>query len=51
MILTNRLIDDFFNDDFSTSIKTFNNQSVSHDDDGATIKLKVPGFNKKTIDI
>ena len=24
---------------------------VTHDDDGATIKLKVPGFNKKSIDI
>ena len=24
---------------------------VSHDDDGAKIKLKVPGFNKKSIDI
>ena len=54
MILTGRLIDDFFNDDFTTSIKSFNNyktDNVSHDDDGATIKLKVPGFNKKSIDI
>ena len=24
---------------------------VTHDDDGATIKMKVPGFNKKSIDI
>jgi HSP20 family protein len=24
---------------------------VTHNDDGATIKLKVPGFNKKSIDI
>ena len=54
MILTSSLINDFFNDDFSTSIKSFNNFStsnVTHDDDGATIKLKVPGFNKKSIDI
>ena len=54
MILTSSLINDFFNDDFATSIKSFNNYStsnVTHDDDGATIKLKVPGFNKKSIDI
>ena len=54
MILTSSLINDFFNDDFATSIKSFNNFStsnVTHDDDGATIKLKVPGFNKKSIDI
>ena len=54
MILTSSLINDFFNDDFATSIKSFNNFStsnVTHDGDGATIKLKVPGFNKKSIDI
>ena len=54
MILTSSLINDFFNDDFATSIKSFNNYStsnVTHDDDGSTIKLKVPGFNKKSIDI
>ena len=54
MILTANLINDFFNDDFTTSIKSFNNyktDNVSHDDDGVTIKLKVPGFNKKSIDI
>ena len=41
MILTSSLINDFFNDDFATSIKSFNNYStsnVSNDDDGATIK-------------
>ena len=54
MILTSNLINDFFNDDFTTSIKSFSNYSksnVTHDDDGATIKMKVPGFNKKSIDI
>ena len=54
MILTSNLINDFFNDDFTTSIKSFSNYSksnVTHDDDGATIILKVPGFNKKSIDI
>ena len=52
MILTSNLINDFFNDDFT--IRTFNNyksDNVTHDEDGATIKLKVPGFNKKSIDI
>jgi HSP20 family molecular chaperone IbpA len=53
MILTTNLIDTFFDDAFA--IKSMNriNQisDVTHDDDGATIKLKVPGFNKKSIDI
>ena len=52
MILTSNLINDFFNDDFA--IRPFNNyksDNVTHKDDGATIKLKVPGFNKKSIDI
>ena len=53
MILTSGLLNDFFDDSFA--IKRMNeikNQSeVTHDDDGATIKLKVPGFNKKSIDI
>ena len=54
MILTSNLINDFFNDDFTTSIKSFSNYSksnVTHNDDGATIKLKVPVFNKKSIDV
>ena len=54
MLLTSSILNDFFYDDFATSIKSFNNlktNTVSHDDDGATIKLKVPGFNKKSIDI
>ena len=53
MILTTNLIDTFFDDTFA--IKSMNriNQisDVTHGDDGATIKLKVPGFNKKSIDI
>ena len=53
MILTTNLKDTFFDDAFA--IKSMNriNQisDVTHDDDGATIKLKVPGFNKKSIDI
>ena len=53
MILTTNLIDNFFDDAFA--IKSMNRinhgDDVTHDDDGATIKLKVPGFNKKSIDI
>ena len=53
MILTTNLIDTFFDDTFA--IKSMNRlkhrDDVTHDDDGATIKLKVPGFNKKSIDI
>ena len=53
MILTSSLINDFFDDGFA--IRRMNKinytDDVTHDDDGATIKLKVPGFNKKSIDI
>mgnify|MGYP003139984081 CR=1 FL=1 len=53
MILTNTLLDNFFDDSFA--IRRMNEikrqGEVTHDDDGATIKLKVPGFNKKSIDI
>ena len=53
MLLTQNLIDNFFDDSFA--IRRMNKinytDDVTHDDDGATIKLKVPGFNKKSIDI
>ena len=53
MILTSNLIDNFFDDSFA--IRKMNKinytDDVTHDDDGATIKLRVPGFNKKSIDI
>ena len=53
MLLTTNLIDNFFDDSFA--IRKMNKinytDDVTHDDDGATIKLKVPGFNKKSIDI
>ena len=53
MILTSGLINDFFDDSFA--IRKMNRinytDDVTHDDDGATIKMKVPGFNKKTIDV
>ena len=53
MILTSNFIDNFFDDTFA--IRKMNRinytDDVTHDDDGATIKMKVPGFNKKSIDI
>ena len=53
MILTTNLLDNFFDDSFA--IRKMNKinytDDVTHDEDGATIKLKVPGFNKKSIDI
>ena len=53
MLLADRLIDNFFDDSFA--IRRMNKinytDDVTHDDDGATIKMKVPGFNKKSIDI
>ena len=53
MILTSNFIDNFFDDSFT--IRKMNRinytDDVTHDDDGATIKMKVPGFNKKSIDI
>ena len=53
MLLTQNLIDNFFDDSFA--IRKMNRinytDDVTHDDDGATIKMKVPGFNKKSIDI
>ena len=53
MILTSGLLNDFFDDSFAIRrMNEIKKQSeITHDDDGATIKLKVPGFNKKSIDI
>ena len=53
MILTSGLLNDLFDDSFA--IRRMNEiikqKEITHNDDGATIKLKVPGFNKKSIDI
>ena len=53
MLLTQDLLNNFFDDSFAIrKMNEMKNPSeVTHDDDGATIKLKVPGFNKKSIDI
>ena len=49
----NSLLDNFFDDSFAIRKMNYMNYTdeVTHNDDGATIKLKVPGFNKKSIDI
>jgi len=49
----NSLLDNFFDDSFAIRKMNYINytDNVSHDDGGATIKMKVPGFNKKSIDI
>jgi len=53
MILTSGLLNEFFDDSFAIKRmnKIISEKEITHDDDGATIKLKVPGFNKKSIDI
>ena len=47
------LLNTFFDDSFAIRKMNYINYTdeVTHNDDGATIKLKVPGFNKKSIDI
>ena len=50
MLLTSSIINGFFNDDFAIR-KMNQTDNVTHDDNGATVKLKVPGFNKKSIGI
>ena len=53
MILTSGLLNDFFDDSFAIRKMNYMNYTddVKYNDDGATIKMKVPGFNKKSIDI
>jgi len=49
----NSLLDNFFDDSFAIRKMNYMNYTddVNYSDDGATIKMKVPGFNKKSIDI
>jgi len=53
MIPITYFMNEFFDDSFAIKRmnKMIRDNEVSHDDDGATIKLKVPGFNKKSIDV
>jgi len=53
MVLTQDVLNNFFDDTFAIRKMSKINYTddVTHDEDGATIKLKVPGFNKKSIDI
>ena len=49
----NSLLYNFFDDSFAIRKMNYMNYTddVKYNDDGATIKMKVPGFNKKSIDI
>ena len=49
----NSFLDSFFDDSFAIRRMNYMNYTddVKYNDDGATIKMKVPGFNKKSIDI
>ena len=49
----NSLLDNFFDDSFAIRKMNYMNYTddVKYNDEGATIKMKVPGFNKKSIDI
>ena len=58
--INNRMVNDFFNDldtifDGSESIKRMNrnksNHKIESGDDGVTLTMNVPGYNKKLIDI
>ena len=53
MLLTEQLINNFFDDSFAIRKMNYMNYTddVKYNDEGATIKMKVPGFNKKSIDI
>ena len=53
MILTSGLLNDLFDDSFAIRKMNYINYTddVKYNDEGATIKMKVPGFNKKSIDI
>ena len=57
MLLTNlNNIDDVFNTFFKSEpyIRRFTNEenhNVEHDEDGATLSMNVPGYNKKLIDV
>ena len=47
------ILNTFFDDSFAIRKMNYINYTddVKYNDDGATIKMKVPGFNKKSIDI
>jgi len=58
--INDRMVNDFFNDldsifDDSKSIKRMNrnksNHKIESGDDGVTLTMNVPGYNKKLIDI
>ena len=56
LLTTNKNIDDLFDHFFKTEpfIRKFTTEgshNIEHDDDGATLTIDVPGYNKKLIDV
>ena len=54
LLTTNDLLNNFFDDTFA--IRKINenlssNHKIEHDDNGVTLTMDVPGYNKKLIDI
>lgn len=51
-ILKNRsLIDDFFNDSFFNDTQTYNNYKFYKTEDGYSLNMLVPGFNKDNLSV
>ena len=54
MLLTTELLNNFFDDSFAIRKMNENlssNHKIEHDEDGATLTLNIPGYNKKLIDV
>ena len=56
LLTTNKNIDDLFDHFFKTEpfIRKFTTEgshNIEHDDDGVTLTMNVPGYNKKLIDV
>ena len=55
MLLTYNNIDDVFDNFFKAEPYRFrnttSNHKIEHDEDGATLTMNVPGYNKKLIDV
>ena len=56
LLTTNKNIDDLFDHFFKTEpfIRKFTTEgshNIEHDEDGATLTMNVPGYNKKLIDV
>ena len=53
MFLTTQIIDNLFNDDFAIRRmnRNLSSHKIDHNDDGSTLTINVPGYNKKLIDV